>query len=197
MKRLLCLLLMVSSFSALTLAQQISLRESNLSNINSDTVRLSSIQFEDKLMIEFWAPGLPVSDIKVNSISETYEEWIQKTGFKVILITPHRPSREIIRQAKQYNWPFEIYFDPSFEFYQAISQLPTKPVVPKSYILNTNYEILDVSSKGEMVKRESSVDHYDQDFLGTPAEMSHSMNEYLTDLSYYYGLADRLRDKDQ
>lgn len=178
-------------------AQSASLGESTLLNVNGDTVKLETIEFNDKLMIEFSAPGLPVSDIKINSISEVYEEWIQKTGFKVILITHYRPSKEIIQQAKQYSWPFEIYFDPNHQFYQTISQLKTKPSIPKSYVLNSDFEILDVSSKGEMIKREMQVDYYDQDFIGIPEEMRYSMNEYLTDLTYYYDLAKRLREMDQ
>lgn len=112
-----------SFISTMTYAQS---EQATLLSINGDSISLSTIEFEDKLMIEFWAPGLNISDIKVNSIFEEYDKWIDLTGMKLILIVAEDPHNGIIRQARKHKWPFEIYFDPYHSFYQSLSGLPTK-----------------------------------------------------------------------
>lgn len=189
--------LILSLITAQGLAQNNSFEAVGLYDLSGQEITIGGLSFDDKLMIEFWAPGLPMSEVKINTIAEEYDQWVDQTGLKVILVTAFPPSRDIIQKARQFNWPFDIYFDPEHKFYQAISGLPTKTVTPKSYIINKALKIVDVHTGAELVKREEAVENYDQNWIGVPKEMRFPLNEYVCDLNHYYVLAEQSEDLDK
>lgn len=185
-----CLLLFFTLFQVSHALGSVTLPASTLLNAEGDTIMLRDIDFEDKLMVEFWSPTCALCNVKVNTLAEDHDQWTDSIVWKIVLVVPEMPNKEYAQWATRNSWPFDIYFDPEGELSRALSKIDAKVSLPKSYIIDDAFNMLNVSSKASLLERRIVLDIYeDPEIVALPSMELPSMNKHIVDLSYYYELA--------
>ena len=137
-----------------------------------------------------WSPTCALCNVKVNTLAEDHDQWTDSIVWKIVLVVPEMPNKEYAQWATRNSWPFDIYFDPEGELSRALSKIDAKVSLPKSYIIDDAFNMLNVSSKASLLERRIVLDIYeDPEIVALPSMELPSMNKHIVDLSYYYELA--------
>lgn len=110
----------------------------DIENQNFDT---KNIQNDGKpIVISFWATWCSPCKRELNTIAESYDEWVEETGVKLIAISID-DARNMAKVAPYVNgqaWDYEVYLDPNNDFKRAMNVNN----VPHTFLINGDREIV-------------------------------------------------------
>lgn len=92
------------------------------------------------VVISFWATWCKPCMNELNAIAENYEEWQEKTGFKLVAISID-DARNVAKVGPLVNskgWEFEVFTDQNGDFKRAMNV----NTVPHTFLLNDKGEIV-------------------------------------------------------
>lgn len=74
------------------------------------------------ILVTFWATWCKPCLTELSAIDDNYEEWVEKTGVKVIAISidDSRSARKLPAFVKGRGWKFEVYSDENSDFKRAM-----------------------------------------------------------------------------
>ena len=144
MRKALFTLLMLS-LSALAQAQ-IAKKDWQLPSVTIKTIDGKSINTDElnndgkPMIVSFWATWCKPCVLELSTIAETYEEWQEETGVKVIAISID-DARNISKVQPFVNgkdWDFEVYLDPNGDLKRAMNV----NTVPHTFLFNGAKEVV-------------------------------------------------------
>lgn len=102
-----------------------------LKNINGETVSLQMLGNNDNpLIICFWKTCCQTPNKLLTTINDVYEEWVEKTGVKIIIIAvdDSRSSFRVKPFVNAKRWDFEVLLDENSEVKRAMN-ISTVPYI--------------------------------------------------------------------
>lgn len=110
-------------------------------SLDGKTINTSKFENDGKpIIISFWATWCKPCINELSNIAEVYDEWVEKTGVKVIAISidDARNQSKVEPFVNGKNWNYEVYLDPNADFKRAMNV----NIVPHTFLLNGNKEIV-------------------------------------------------------
>ena len=91
-------------------------------------------------VINFWATWCKPCVLELNTISETYEDWQEETGIKIIAVSidDARNSVKVARFVNGKGWEYEVYIDENSDLKRALNVNN----VPHTFLINAKGEIV-------------------------------------------------------
>jgi thiol-disulfide isomerase/thioredoxin len=133
--------------------------------------------FGKPVIIEFWATHCKPCIRQLNSFKEVYNEWQQKYGVKIIVISidPKSRRKKALKIIKDNDWPFQFYFDTEKKLYHKIrggNLIPQAIIYDKDFNaikkihgirLNIAYIRTKDGKLGKKIRRKGKYSHLDCD----------------------------------
>jgi hypothetical protein len=118
-----------------------------------------------------------------DAVRDNYDEWNEKTDFKIIAIASQEADKQTISLIENRNWPYEFYFDPHYNLFRELSKFHNpndmKYSFPTIFVFGPDWVLIDKLSgvKQKWINDYTSKqgDSINQDML-------------VIDLQYYYNL---------
>lgn len=138
MKKLILTLLVICSASILFAQDNDpanSLPAVNIFDIDQTPFNTSDIQNDGKpIIISFWATWCTPCVKELNTIHETYEDWQEETGVKLIAISidDARNAARVKPFVNGRSWEYEVYLDKNSDFKRAMNVVN----VPHTFLLD-------------------------------------------------------------
>jgi thiol-disulfide isomerase/thioredoxin len=110
-------------------------------SLDGKTISTSKFDNDGKpIIISFWATWCKPCINELSNIAEVYDEWVEKTGVKLIAISidDARNQSKVEPFVNGKNWNYEVYLDPNADFKRAMNV----NIVPHTFLLNGNKEIV-------------------------------------------------------
>ena len=140
MKKVLILVL-ISFFTLKNNAQNKSLPDVEIKNLENNSFNIQNIDNEGKpIVISFWATWCKPCKKELNNIAEVYEEWQEETGVKIIAVSidDSRSISKVNPYINSVDWEYEIYLDSNSDLKRAMGV----STVPHTFLLNGKKEIV-------------------------------------------------------
>lgn len=137
--------------------------------LDNTTFNTGDIQNDGKpIIINFWATWCSPCKLELNTIAESYPDWQEETGVKLVAISIDDARN--IHKVKPYvdgqAWDYEVYIDPNADFKRAmnVNNVPHTFLVDgegnivwqhNSYAPGDEehlYELVDKLAKGESIE---------------------------------------------
>jgi len=92
------------------------------------------------VIISFWATWCKPCVLELSTIAETYDEWQEETGVKLIAISidDARNTSKVQPLVNGKDWDYEVYLDPNGDLKRAMNV----NTVPHTFLLNGNKEVV-------------------------------------------------------
>ncbi len=137
MKKVLILLLVIIISGSLTaqIEQGSKLPSVNLKTLEGQTFNTQDITNNGKpIIISFWALWCTQCKKELNAYNDTYEEWKEETGVKIIAVSidDARSTSKVLPFVSGKGWEFDVLLDPNGDFKRAMSV----NMVPHTFILD-------------------------------------------------------------
>jgi cytochrome c biogenesis protein CcmG, thiol:disulfide interchange protein DsbE len=112
-----------------------------IKDLKGKTVDTKTFDNDNKpILITFWATWCKPCLTELSAIDDNFEEWVEKTGVKVIAISidDSRSARKLPAFVKGRDWKFEVYSDENSDFKRAMGV--NNP--PHSFIIDGKGKII-------------------------------------------------------
>lgn len=112
-----------------------------IKNLKGETVNTADFNNDGKpFVISFWATWCKPCLTEMETMSEIYADWQEKTGIKIfaVSIDDSRNSKRVAPFVKGKNWPFDVYLDENSDFKRALNV--NNP--PHTFLCNGKGEIV-------------------------------------------------------
>lgn len=113
----------------------------DIKNMDGSHFNTGTIENDGKpIIINFWATWCSPCKRELNTIAESYQEWQEETGVKLIAISiddarnMHKVKPYVDGQA----WEYEVYIDPNADFKRAMNVNN----VPHTFLIDGNGHIV-------------------------------------------------------
>lgn len=130
------LLLAATCLLATALQAQTALPQNiTLKTLDGQTVQSSAIHNDGRpLILSFWATWCHPCNRELSNIKETYEEWQEETGVKLVAVSidDSRTAAKVKPHVDAKDWPYEIYLDQNSDLKRALGVVN----VPHTFILD-------------------------------------------------------------
>lgn len=133
-------ILMVSSVSAQSSAGK-KIPSVSVKDLKGNTINTSSFGNNgNPIVISFWATWCGPCKKELNTIAETYEDWQEETGVKVIAISidDARSASRVAPYVNSQAWEYEVYLDANQDFKRAMNVNN----VPHTFLIDGNGNIV-------------------------------------------------------
>jgi thiol-disulfide isomerase/thioredoxin len=127
--------------SYVALSQNRTLPKIDLKSLDNTIVNTSEFDNDGKpIVISFWATWCKPCVKELSTIAESYEDWQDETGVKIIAISidDARNMSKVKPKVNAEMWEYEVYCDPNGDFKRAMGV----GSVPHTFLLNENKEIV-------------------------------------------------------
>ena len=135
------MIILCFSFNAASSQDLKAIPSASIKNMKNETIDTKDFTNEGKpFIISFWATWCKPCIMELNAISEVYEDWLEETGVKVIVISidDSRSSKKVAPFVKSRNWKYESYLDENSDFKRAMNV--NNP--PHTFLFSGNGEIV-------------------------------------------------------
>ncbi len=109
--------------------------------IDGNSINTDELNNDGKPMIvSFWATWCKPCVLELSTIAETYDEWQEETGVKVIAISidDARNTSKVQPFVNGKDWDFEVYLDPNGDLKRAMNV----NTVPHTFLFNGAKEVV-------------------------------------------------------
>ncbi|MEZ4721991.1 MAG: TlpA disulfide reductase family protein [Flavobacteriales bacterium] len=96
----------------------------DVKKLDNSTFNTADIQNDGKpIIINFWATWCSPCKRELNTIAESYTDWVEETGVKLVAISiddarnQHKVKPYVDGQA----WEYDVYIDPNADFKRALN----------------------------------------------------------------------------
>ena len=141
MKKILFTLVIVSLTASISFAQNRTLPNIEVKNLNGTKFNITQIENEGSpIVISFWATWCKPCKKELNNIAEVYEDWQDETNVKIIAISidDSRSMSKVNPYVNASDWDYEVYLDTNSDLKRAMGV----STVPHTFLLNAKKEIV-------------------------------------------------------
>lgn len=113
----------------------------SVKDLKGNTINTSAFSNNgNPIVISFWATWCGPCKKELNTIAETYEEWQEETGVKVIAISidDARSASRVAPYVNSQSWEYEVYLDSNQDFKRAMNVNN----VPHTFLIDGNGNIV-------------------------------------------------------
>lgn len=110
-------------------------------DLKGGTVSTASFANDGKpIIISFWATWCKPCVLELRTIAESYPEWVEETGVKLIAISidDARNAPKVAPFVEGQGWEYEVYIDENSDFKRALNVNN----VPTTFVLNGKGEFM-------------------------------------------------------
>lgn len=129
------------ALSLVAIASDRTIPSVKVKDMRGKTIDTKSFDNDGKpMVINFWATWCKPCIKELNNIHDTYVDWVDETGVKIIAVSidDARNSRRVAPFVKSRGWEYEIYLDENGDFRRAMNvQNP-----PHTFLVNGEGEIV-------------------------------------------------------
>ena len=164
----------------------------DLETIDGQIINSSTFKNENILVIDFWNIHCGPCIQTFNSIRDNYDIWKLKTDTKIIAIAAQSRDERTVKFIKKSNWPFEVYFDPDYNLFRALSKHQKNGqiyyIFPTMFIFDKENKLIDKLEGAKQILKEGAK-------FPAKDETIKGEDIFEIDINFYYELFGGLKDK--
>jgi len=135
------LIIAIFCFSYVAISQNRTLPKIDLKSLDNTIINTSEFDNNgNPIVISFWATWCKPCVKELSTIAESYEDWQEETGVKIIAISidDARNMSKVKPKVNAEMWEYEVYCDPNGDLKRAMGV----GSVPHTFLLNAKKEIV-------------------------------------------------------
>lgn len=164
----------------------------DVETIDGQIVNSSTFKNEGQmLIIDFWNRRCGPCIKTFNAIRDDYDKWNLKTDTKIIAIAAQSRDERTLKLIRESNWPFEVYFDPDYNLFRALSKHHTKGQIvfgfPTMFVFDKENKLINkLEGAKQKLKEGARYPTKDETLKEDIFEI---------DMNFYYDFLEGLKDK--